>query len=53
MTDFQKARVIRLLLVPALSAGFLQAREPAWIFNNGPDAKLISLGQVSFATRPD
>jgi len=23
----------------------LQAREPVWVFNNGPDAKLISLGQ--------
>jgi hypothetical protein len=28
-----------------LSASFLPAREPAWVFNNGPDTKLISLGQ--------
>ena len=29
----------------ALSAGTLSAREPTWIFNHGPDAKRISLGQ--------
>lgn len=45
MAGFHQARAIRLFLASALSAGFLQAREPAWIFNNGPDAKLISLGQ--------
>lgn len=28
-----------------VSAGSLGAREPVWVFNNGPDAKLISLGQ--------
>ncbi|MHB8897302.1 MAG: hypothetical protein ACYC6Y_01000 [Thermoguttaceae bacterium] len=28
-----------------LCAGLLSAREPAWVFNNGPDAKLISVGQ--------
>ncbi len=28
-----------------LSVSSLPAREPAWVFNNGPDAKLISLGQ--------
>jgi len=35
------------LLFPLIivSAGSLFAREPAWIFNNGADAKLISLGQ--------
>ncbi len=34
-----------LFLSIVLSAGSLFAREPAWIFNNGPDPKLISLGQ--------
>jgi len=34
-----------LLLAIVFSAGTLDAREPAWIFNKGPDAKLISLGQ--------
>ncbi len=34
-----------LLLSVVLSASALFAREPTWIFNNGPDAKLISLGQ--------
>jgi hypothetical protein len=33
------------LVILVLSAGFLFAREPVWIFNNGPDARLISLGQ--------
>lgn len=36
------------LLFPAivlLTASFLPAREPLWIFNNGPDAKLIVLSQ--------
>ena len=28
-----------------VSAGSLFAREPVWVFNNGPDAKLISLEQ--------
>ena len=28
-----------------LFAGTLLAREPVWIFNNGPDAKAITLGQ--------
>jgi hypothetical protein len=28
-----------------LSAGFLFAREPIRVFKNGPDAKLIWLGQ--------
>lgn len=28
-----------------LCAAALLAREPAWIFNNGPDVRLISLGQ--------
>ncbi len=30
-----------------LFASVLSAREPAWVFNNGPDTKLISLGQGS------
>ena len=34
-----------LFLSMILSAGSLFAREPVWVFNNGPDAKLISLGQ--------
>jgi hypothetical protein len=34
-----------LFLSMIVSAGSLFAREPVWIFNNGPDAKLISLGQ--------
>jgi hypothetical protein len=34
-----------LFVVIVLSAGSLFAREPAWVFNNGPDARLISLGQ--------
>ena len=34
-----------LLLSLLVSAGSLLAREPAWVFNNGSDAKLISLGQ--------
>ena len=28
-----------------LCAASLLAREPAWIFNNGPDVRLMSLGQ--------
>ena len=28
-----------------VSAGSLFAREPVWVFNNGPDAKMIALGQ--------
>jgi len=28
-----------------LSAGLLFAREPVWVFNNGPDAKRIAVGQ--------
>ncbi len=34
-----------LSAIIVLSAGSLSAREPVWVFNNGPDAKLISLGQ--------
>ena len=34
-----------LFLSMIVSAGSLCAREPVWVFNNGPDAKLISLGQ--------
>ncbi len=34
-----------LFLSIIVSAGSLFAREPVWVFNNGPDAKLISLGQ--------
>ncbi len=34
-----------LFVIIVLSAAFLSAREPVWVFNNGPDAKLISLGQ--------
>ncbi len=34
-----------LLLSVIVSAGSLSAREPVWIFNQGPDARLISLGQ--------
>jgi len=45
MDGFQRARIISLFLMSVLSAGSLAAREPLWIFNNGPDAKLISIGQ--------
>lgn len=38
-------RTSLLFLSLLLSAGSLFAREPAWVFNNGPDAKLISPGQ--------
>lgn len=38
-------RTSLLFLSLILSAGSLFAREPAWVFNNGPDAKLISPGQ--------
>ena len=38
-----KRSILSLIIV--LSASLLLAREPAWVFNNGPDAKLISLGQ--------
>ncbi len=34
-----------LFLCVVACAGSLSAREPVWVFNNGPDAKLISLGQ--------
>ena len=34
-----------LFVIFVLSAGLLFAREPVWVFNNGPDAKLISVGQ--------
>ena len=34
-----------LFLAIIMSASFLIAREPAWVFNNGSDAELISLGQ--------
>lgn len=34
-----------LFLSMIVCAGSLFAREPVWVFNNGPDAKLISLGQ--------
>ena len=34
-----------LFLSFIVSAGSLFAREPVWVFNNGPDAELISLGQ--------
>lgn len=34
-----------LVLSIVVSAGSLFAREPVWVFNNGPDAKSISLGQ--------
>ncbi len=34
-----------VLSILLLSASALPAHEPAWIFNNGPDAKLISLAQ--------
>ena len=34
-----------LFLSMIVSAGSLFAREPVWVFNNGPDVKLISLGQ--------
>lgn len=33
-----------LFLSLLVSAGSLFAREPTWVFNNGPDAKWISLG---------
>ncbi len=38
-------RTSLLFLSLILSAGSLLAREPAWVFNNGPDAKLLSPGQ--------
>ena len=41
----QIKRTIRLFLLLVLSVGSLPAGEPVWIFNNGPDAKLISVGQ--------
>ncbi len=34
-----------LFAILVVSADFLFAREPVWVFNNGPDARLISLGQ--------
>lgn len=34
-----------LFLSMIVSAGSLFAREPVWVLNNGPDAKLIALGQ--------
>jgi hypothetical protein len=34
-----------LVLSIVLCAGSLFAREPAWVFNHGPDAKRITLGQ--------
>ncbi len=34
-----------LSLAIIMSAGSLFAREPVWVFNNGSDAELISLGQ--------
>jgi hypothetical protein len=34
-----------LFLSIVVSAGVLLAREPVWVFNNGPDADLISTGQ--------
>ncbi len=34
-----------LFLSFIVSVGSLFAREPAWVFNNGPDAKSIALGQ--------
>lgn len=37
-----------LFLSMIVSAGSLFAREPVWVFNNGPDAKLISFGQGQF-----
>ncbi len=40
-----KHSLLCLPLILVLFAGSLLAREPVWIFNNGPDAKLITLGQ--------
>ena len=34
-----------LVLAVIVLAGVLYAREPAWVFNNGTDTRLISLGQ--------
>lgn len=34
-----------LILIAVLSASSLPAREPVWIFNNGPDAKLLAIAQ--------
>lgn len=34
-----------VFLSVVVSSGFLFAREPAWVFNNGPDVGLISVGQ--------
>ncbi|MDA3925157.1 MAG: hypothetical protein PF904_10715 [Kiritimatiellae bacterium] len=42
---YQRERISCICLLLVLSVGFLQAREPVWVFNNGPDAKLISIGQ--------
>ncbi|MBM4089319.1 MAG: hypothetical protein FJ276_07805 [Planctomycetes bacterium] len=36
---------ILLLMSIIVSAGVLCAREPVWVFNNGPDAGLIVLGE--------
>jgi len=38
----QRALLILSLIAPV---GSLLAREPVWVFNNGPDARLISLSQ--------
>lgn len=35
---------ISVLLTCVLLSSNLSAREPVWVFNNGPDAKLLSLG---------
>ncbi len=41
-----------LFLAFILATGSLFAREPVWVFNNGPDAASISLGQGSSTAKP-
>ncbi len=45
MVEKKSTRLISMLLIALVSAGSLAAREPLWIFNNGPDAKSLSVGQ--------
>ena len=40
---------LSLLAIPCLATTLL-ARDPAWIFNNGPDARLISVGHGQLCT---
>lgn len=42
-SSFLLSRLFVLSIIVSTGPSF--AREPTWVFNNGPDAKLISLGQ--------